>query len=429
MAFQDADGNWWNLDLSADRIVSEWFGTGAGGGSDDTAALRLASAALTPGKQLWLSAQNYGVTGTITAPKGVSIEGSWAETCAITVLGSADFQNGIFCTGNNGDVKIKGVSLIGNGVSTIPSAVGAVYAILDGTNSQAAGPVVVEECVLRNFKHDYWIRMVNDSGYSFELLEVTRCKFYSVFGNSRSYDGSIPNGAFIDAWGNTSVVGGSITKVVARDNYMEGIGVLGGIKMWANVRGWNIDNNDILHCADNATAIMNTYDVLAYTASDDSNFLNGGGRFTNNRITHNYGAPGYIGPGCGFYGAHTGPIIATGNSVTGITRTDNTTLRRAAYTFGGCAQLTCVGNAAIGCATGFAFSGAADQINVAGKSNHLFAANTVTSEAGSANAFNISWIDAGTVPVNVALIGNAVAVSGAITVLNRGTYGTFYQSP
>ncbi len=78
MAFQDALGNYWELDLSSGRAGAAWFGARGNGIANDTTAIQAALNALP--RVVYLLEGDFITSADLTLPTGVSIEGCDVRT-------------------------------------------------------------------------------------------------------------------------------------------------------------------------------------------------------------------------------------------------------------------------------------------------------------------------------------------------------------
>lgn len=389
----------------------------ASSGGDDTAALQ---AAATAGQSIYLPDSVYRISGTVVLPERVDIKGAGRNVTALTMLPGMDTAFGMLCCRNGGWNEISNLSFIGNGVSSLSDGVGAVSVHMDPAATTAMGSVSVHDCRLSGFQNDNWILARNDGSFAIGTVTVENNEFLSVMGNSRFYDYQ-PDvmAAFIQAWGSAANPQGSIAKLVIRRNYFDGTGIAGAaVKSWQNVLETVCDDNEFLDVCQGITALVNAYVVLFYTQGGTPN---GGGSFCNNKVRNRYGL---IGPGCALYAANTGPVIANANRISGVLRSDNQLLRRAALSFNGVRQVTVVGNQITGCATGVALCGSAAYLTYGADSSHLIACNNIYSDAGSSVGLNVSWNDAGTAAPKVGLLRNLVKVAGTPVIAMPGSYGS-----
>jgi hypothetical protein len=390
-------------------------------GVDDTAAIQAAAVSR---QTIYLPDNVYRISGTVTLPDHVDIRGSGRNTTTLIQLPGFDPPRGMICCLNGGYNEISDIEFIGNGVSTIHDGVGAVSAWMDTNATTPMGPVGVYRCRLSGFQSDNWLRAQNLSQYPMAAFMVEDNELISVAGNSQFYDDrpGVIMASFIQAAGSPTDNNGSVARLVVRRNYFDGTGIAAmAIKSWENVLDSVIHDNEFSNVCQGITALINAYVIILYTRAGR---INGGGSICNNKIFNKNTGAGYLGPGCGLYAASTGPIIANSNRIISILRSDNETLRRAALSFNGVKQVTAVGNEILGCATGIALSGYADQLTYGPDSAHLIAANNIYSDGGSSVGLNVSWLDAGTCAPKVALLRNLVKVTGTAVISNPGTYGS-----
>jgi hypothetical protein len=425
VAFQDAVGNWWQLDISGDELDACWFG--AGGGVDDTTALNLAGS-YGSGKAIQLRAGNYFVSASVLTKNNTVWRGAGKDVCTISVVTGVDVYQGMIQGWNKGWITISGIHFHGNNVANLNDQVGAIWVGMDVDATQNVGPVEIRDCQFSNFKQDYWVKAGNANAavYSQEALIVTDCVWKSVYGNSRSY--SDPDGAsvMLDVGGSAVNSSGSINRVVVSRNTVDGRGVAGFCQLWNNIGHWTIEDNDVQEVAYYITTTMNVYAFLCYTF-DIVNPLNGGGIFRNNQIKNTIWGGAYVGPGAGHYCATTGPVISTGNFVSGITREDSASIRRAGLSYNGSQKLVCANNQTDSCAIGVAFSGPANQVVLNGLGTHIIAHNAITSIAGGSIGIHVSWTNSGTLAPLVFLDGNVIAVTATKVFKNPGTYGSIVE--
>jgi hypothetical protein len=100
MAFQEASGNWWELDISGAVISASWFGAVADGAADDTSALLA-----------WRDAINVSTAENVTAVLG---SGKYR-------LASGTATNGLVIARDNVTIDDAGASITVTGTGVIPA--------------------------------------------------------------------------------------------------------------------------------------------------------------------------------------------------------------------------------------------------------------------------------------------------------------------
>lgn len=426
-AFQDGLGNYWELDLSSKTIQAAWFWVGHG--TDDAVQLQKL-ADVSAGKTVNLGSLALNTSASIRLAKTGSStwRGDGYNTCSITTLGASDLYRGIFYANNVvGDLTFEGINFIGNNVSTVVGAAGAIFVEQDILSLGATGKVIIQNNRFYNFKQDLWISFIAGNAGIYPVAEVIIKDnvWESVSGNSRSYSDSFNSSKMIHIWGSATVPSCYIGPITISGNNFNCYGVTGCTAIWQNTGPYLIENNIVTECCYNITALINVYTFLNYSAAGT---LSKGGIFRNNRCTNTIWGGGYIGPGAHLYCASSETAIVQGNFLTGINRSDSGTLRRGGISLNGVGRTITAHNMIDACVTGIAISAAtADQLFFNGTSQHKVADNLVSGNAGGSEGINVSWGDSGTFAPYVVLQDNICNVTTKV-VATPGTYGSIVNN-
>lgn len=423
-AFQDALGNYWQVDTSNAILHATWFW--AGGGGDDTAPLQAACNA-SSGKTLLLDNLAYNVSNSVSIPSHFNLYGAGYQNCSITVSGVSEVR-GILQGYNKGWVNIEGISFIGNNIAAFAQSAGAIAFGMDIDGVADAGFVNIRRCYFANFKQNFWVDITNGgiTPYSLGIVTVSDNVFSSVLGNSRTYNDENDCTYMIRVWGNTVSPTSTIAGVVIQRNKAYAIGVVGFSQVWQNTGNFLVTDNDVEECGFYVSGLPNVYVFLFYSGIQP---YAKSGIFSRNRLFNTISSGFYVGCGAGVYIASvTGSVIVTDNSIEGFTRTDSGTLRRGGIVLNGIGRSITSGNILSNNATGIAIFGPADQLIYESVSLHVISDNVISSGVGGATGIDASNTNSGVITTYTALLNNLITTSGAVTVKNPGTFGTIYEA-
>lgn len=156
MAFQDADDQWWELDLSGEEVLAAWFGVKADGTNDDTAALGAAAAAA-DGKPLKLpagvvsveDATEFATSTTDTFKAGPIVRGAGMMKTVLRYSG-ADTDIGVLTltTGDASGLKY----LLGCEISDLTISQANTSADVDAIRMNAAWMITIKRVQILNMK-------------------------------------------------------------------------------------------------------------------------------------------------------------------------------------------------------------------------------------------------------------------------------------
>ena len=156
MAFQDADSQWWELDLSGEEVLAAWFGVKADGTNDDTAAFGAAAAAA-DGKPLKLpagvisveDATEFATSTTDTFRAGPIIRGAGMMKTVLRYSGAnTDIGVLTLTTGDASGLKY----LLGSEISDLTISHANTSADVDAIRMNATWMLTIKRVQILNMK-------------------------------------------------------------------------------------------------------------------------------------------------------------------------------------------------------------------------------------------------------------------------------------
>ncbi|WP_316188332.1 MULTISPECIES: hypothetical protein [unclassified Bradyrhizobium] len=127
MAFQEAAGHWWQLDLSAKEAIVEWWGTKADGSTNDTTAFQQAINDCNANfvGTLKCVGQNYSVIGGLVNSGSVKIAGCGYGAAATTIQAWHTDVTVLTITGSGGG--LENLSIFAKGTNNDTGTFGATH--------------------------------------------------------------------------------------------------------------------------------------------------------------------------------------------------------------------------------------------------------------------------------------------------------------
>lgn len=265
MAFQEAGGHYWELDLSGGVVDPRWFGAKGDGIADDTAALQAALTKAIGGKRLYIPPGNWGISSTLNGGAGnVCMFGVDNHRSVIQVLGTSALDP-LLQFPDASDVTIDGVSFLGNNITV---GVGAIL-FNATTGSGVMGRHYIRNCRFSNFKAWYWIRFLTSTGSALQTktiryVRVQNNAFFSLTGNAPDFASIGVSSNMIDIQGSVDNNTSLIDDVIISDNFADCGNVKVFASSWAGANNVLIKNNIVLNAGSAGQNDRGCYGILVY---------------------------------------------------------------------------------------------------------------------------------------------------------------------
>lgn len=330
MAFQEAGGHYWELDLTGGVIDPRWYGAKMDGSHDDTSAAQAALTAAS-GKQLIIPTGALGITSTLDGGAGnVRISGNGKSRSIIIALGTGSVDPLMKFT-DASDVIIEDIDWRGNAITGV---IGPVHFLVTA-GSNVIGNYIVQRNSFSNFKSQYWLRFLTNVA---STSHTRRMRNIRILNNDFSASTSlapdftsvgIPS-MMIGIQGSIDNSGSYIDDVIIANNYADASGVKGFVTCWAGVKNVIIRDNFILNAGSLGVNDKGCYAILAYNnhASADTAYSPMDIFIEGNNIV----SPRSM----GFYGATAFRVTLTNNTISGCQDTTAASLPYAAISLGQC---------------------------------------------------------------------------------------------
>lgn len=323
-AFQEAGGHWWQLDLSASTILLPWFAKGDGS-NDDTASVQAAytAAAAAGTKRIDGMRLNYKITSTVTGASDV-------ETLDATFTQAAHAAHPLFSEVDKTEWKFRRCKFVGDAATDLDYTSSQIGAILYGNSGSADQTgIAVEDCTFSLFTDNY---IVNASITGTGGILNPRFKANKVYSNL--------GGNYVDVtrlWlssfgtGSSAATTGRFFDMDISGNYIDADSLTIPIAPWAGHTRISIKNNIILNPGarslfnptvgtHNCYGMIGGYDTLG--AAGNSTTCGQDGEISGNIILNP--------PSAGIYFATALNFNIHDNTIIGQSRTDDSSLPRAA---------------------------------------------------------------------------------------------------
>lgn len=320
MAFQEAGGHWWELDVSGNQLLLPWFGASGGGVIDDSAAVQAAISAAS-GKRLDGMGKVYKITATLNGVDNIEIINGvlgQAGQSAYPILNIAGKTNW----------QLRKVKFFGDGDPTLDYA-STWYAALNFTNAGSTDftGIAVEDCIFENFAGNYVVNGVISGSGGVRHFCFRRNKFFSKV---TAYVDHTHIGLSLYAGGSFANAGGRWFDSDISDNYIDAEGLTIGMSFWTGhtrtkVRGNQIINPGAHSLFNPSVGSHNCYGLDFYDqigAIGNTDTCATDCEISGNIIQNP--------PSAGIYIASAQGLNIRGNTIEGQFRTDNGTLPRGA---------------------------------------------------------------------------------------------------
>lgn len=414
MAFQEAGGHYWQLDLTGGVIDPRWFGAKGDGVNDDTTALQAALTQALGGKQLFIPAGTWGISSTLNGGAGsVRVFGAGKSKSIVTVLGS-NVVDPVLQFTDASDVIVEDIDFRGNGVTVV---IGAMQFLVTA-GSNVIGNYTVRGNAFSNFKAQYWIRFLTNVA---STSHTRRMRYIRVLNNDWVASTSlapdftsigIPS-MMLAFQGSVENNGSYIDDVIVSGNFADASGVKGFFNAWAGVQNCIVQANCVLNAGALGQNDRGCYAMLAYNnqASAVMSYAP-----TNLKFYDNY----LINPrSIGIYGASAGNVEVCRNYITGVQDPTTGSLHYAGVSCNGVYNLKVEGNLLVDNIKGIDISSI-----VADTTPIFFHVTNNQIRSSVANGLGIVAQCLNSFVTRLSIRGNSVQETGAgcngITVLSTG---------
>lgn len=331
MAFQEAGGHYWQLDLTGGVVDPRWFGAKGDGVNDDTSALQNALTNAIGGKKLLIPAGTWGISATLDGSAGnVRIFGEGKSRSILQVLGTNVVDPVLKFTDSN-DVTIEDIDFFGNSVQV---TIGAIQFLVTA-GSNVIGNYNVRRNFFRNFKASYWMRFLTNVASTshtrrMRYIRVIENDFVSSSGNAVDFTSVAQPSACIAIQGSVDNNGSYVDDVIVSGNFADCGAIKGFINCWAGARNVMIDRNVVLNAGALGINDRGCYAMMAYNnqASADMTYAPQDINVINNTIIS--------ARSMGFYGASASRCYIIGNIISGVQDNTAASLPYAAISLGQC---------------------------------------------------------------------------------------------
>lgn len=331
MAFQEAGGHYWELDLTGGIVDPRWFGAKMDGVVDDTTAAQAAGTVALGGKQLFIPPGTLGISATIDLGAGnVRVFGAGKGRSIMKVLGTGTVDPMLKFTDAT-DVTVEDVDFRGNGVTV---TIGAIHFLVTA-GSNVIGNNIVRRNAFSNFKAQYWIRLLTNVA---STSHTRRMRYNRIQDNDWVASTSlapdftsvgIPS-VMIGIQGSIDNNGSYVDDVIVSGNFADCSGVKGFITCWAGSKNVEIVDNVILNAGSLGVNDKGCYGVLVYNnhATADTTYSPTDILVARNTIA--------AARSMGVYGATATRLQVLHNSISGVQDTTAASLPYAAISLGQC---------------------------------------------------------------------------------------------
>jgi len=400
MAFQEAGGNWWELDLSGGIVRAPWFGAKGDGINDDTAELQAALTA-SEGKFLTLRGLSYLITTTLTGVDDIEV---WHGT----LVPSTAAAHPVISFTNKTNWQLRKIWFKSDYPTDLDygtSKIGAVY--FTNSTANALENMAIEDCTFSDFADNYWIYGSISSTGVIKDFRFCRNRVLSTgIGGGANYQAQFH--AFLNLFGSGVSDLGIFVDAIVEDNHGDFDDINIGLALWSRNKGFRINRNVIRNPGANSTfsapgTDLNCYGIIVYDVVGASGSSTTCG--IDGEVAHNYILNP---PSAGIYGAGAEDVNFHDNIVVGQFRTDDTTLPRAGISLNDGRKCKVHHNRLLNCWGGVAV------VSVYGSETTEVADNYIkSSTAADAFGFRIGST-AGTLTAStIAIRRNKVEVTGA----------------
>lgn len=329
MAFQEAGGHYWELDLTGGVIDPRWYGAKGDGIADDTSELQAALTAAVGGKNLYIPVGIWGISATLDGGAGnVRVFGEGKARSIIQVLGSSTLDPLLRFT-DASDVLIEGIEFYGN--SAIVD-IGAIHFLVTaGTGS--VGNYIVQKNCFRNFRAHYWIRfLTNITATShtkcMRYVRVLDNDFLSMTGNAYDFTSVSHPSHCLNLQGSIDNNLSYVDDVIIARNFADCANIKGFVACWAGAKNVRISENYILNSGSAGNNDRGCYGIFVY-----NNHGTGDMTYASQDITIVFNSI-IAARSMGVYGALSTRLDVSHNIISAVQDTTAASLPYAAISFG-----------------------------------------------------------------------------------------------
>lgn len=314
MAFQEAGGHYWELDVSGKQLLLPWFGAKGDGSATENTAVQAAMTA-SSGKRLDGMGLSYKLTATITGVDNVEMINAQFVQSGLSAYPIFNFVS-------KTNWQLRRVRLTGDGDPTATPVSGYVAALgFSNSGSSDLFGIAIEDCIFENFSGSYNINATITGSGGIKSYAFRRNKVYSKL---VTFVDPGPIFMSLFASGASAATTGRFFDEDISDNYIDGRSLGLGFAFWAGHTRPKVLHNTINDIGADATpGTQNQYGMTFYDnvgAIGNTTTCAVDGEIADNIVANP--------PSAGIYFATARRFNVHHNTISGQSRTDNSTLPR-----------------------------------------------------------------------------------------------------
>lgn len=321
LAFAEAGGHYWQLDVSAGTLLIPWFGAKGDGTTTDTTAVSAAYAAAS-GKRLDGMGLNYKIASTVTGQSNV-------ETVNAKFTQSTHSAHPMFDFGGKTEWKFRSCKFVGDQATDLDYTGSPVGVVTFGNSgSSDLTGIAIEDSEFYTFADAYIINGTITGTGGIRNTRFNRNKIYSNLG--ANYVDQSHFWLSLYAIGSSAGTTGRYFDTEIMANYIDADSLTIPIAPWSGHTRIQIKNNVILNPgarslfnpavgSHNCYGMIGGYDAIGALGSTDT--CGQDGEISGNLIVNP--------PSAGIYFAIALDFNVHDNTIIGQFRTDDSTLSRA----------------------------------------------------------------------------------------------------
>jgi hypothetical protein len=401
LAFQEAGGHYWELDLSGAQLLLPWFGAKGDGSATENTAVQAAVTA-SGSKRLDGMGLTYKLTATINGIDNIEIVNA-------KFVQASQSAYPLFSFATKTNWQMRRVRFTGDGDPTLNYASGWTSALgFTNTGSTDLTGIAVEDCIFENFAGNYIVNGAITGSGGILNARFKRNKVYSNLGANYVDQTRIWLSLF--ASGSSAATTGRYFDSDISENYIDANSLTIGITPWTGHTRISIKNNFILNPGarslfnsavgtHNCYGIIGGYDTVG--AIGNTTTCGQDGEISGNTIVNP--------PSAGIYFATAMNFNVHNNTISGQSRTDESTLPRGGVVGNDLRKSKIHHNRLIGC-----WGGVAVVTNTGGSDATEIADNEIYGSSAS-DSFGVRLgAPAGTSTTNaLAVRRNTIRLTGA----------------